>query len=134
MEQQLLTTQEAADMLNVSLRTVRAMIERRDNDDWLFTGHHGKRLNVDNWHTRHFTPAAPTLEFREGPREYVTPHWLRHTAATTLLKAGVNPGAICSQLGWSYIATFYAIHAGFFSEDAGDVIKAQRDAWTVVQA
>jgi excisionase family DNA binding protein len=30
MEQQLLTTQEAADMLNVSLRTVCAMIARRD--------------------------------------------------------------------------------------------------------
>lgn len=110
---------------------LRPLVEGREPDEWLFTGVRGKRLNVDSWRKNEWRPVVERLEYRQGPYEYVTPHWLRHTAATSLLKAGVPPGSICAQFGWDNTQTFFQTYVGYFAEDAEEIRRGMRKAWDI---
>ncbi len=107
------------------LDLLRPLCEREANA-WLFTGIEGGMLDVDNWRKRYWNPAVAACQFPANT--HTNPHGMRHTAATTLLAAGVNPGAICEQLGWTDVRVFYSTYAGFMDEDATEIRSAITDA------
>src|SRR5690606_22860829 len=113
----------------VLVDVLRPLVEDREETEWVFTAERGGRLHVDNWRKRKWRPTVEKLGFRQGPYEFTNPHWLRHTTASSMLKAGVNPSAICAQLGWADLGTFFKVYAGFFAGDAEDIRRAMREVW-----
>lgn len=65
------------------------------DEDFVFAGHTGQPLDERNIIRRHF---KPLLE-RSGISTRVRLYDLRHTCATLMLRAGVNPKVVSERLG-----------------------------------
>lgn len=73
-----------------------AHVQGRDTDDFVFKGPRGGRLLPSTFRSRKFNPAVR----RAGLDPAITPHWLRHTAATNLLaNADVSGFTIARVMG-----------------------------------
>ena len=87
--------------LRVELRKL-ALVRKKEYDGSrpLFVNRHGRRLRPDS-------VRVPLSRFAEiaGVRRRVTPHMLRHTAATLLLDRGVDIRIVQRLLGHSSVAT-----------------------------
>jgi integrase/recombinase XerC len=82
---------------------------RTDKNQPLFASMHGQRLRVTNVHTS-FRRANGPLSKRMG--KHITPHILRHTAATTLLQRGCPIGHIKEILGHQNLETTCRFYLG----------------------
>jgi len=85
-----------------------------EDGGWVFCGEHGERL----WPHR-ITHAFKRISREAGGLPEAHLHTLRHTAATTMLLAGVAPRAVADQLGHRKVETTLNVHA--------HVIQRQRD-------
>lgn len=85
-------------------------------DNLVFTSPTGGTLRIDNWRKRIFDPACE----RAG-LSGVTPHDLRHTAASLAISAGANVKAVQRMLGHASAAMTLDVYAGLFADDADDV-------------
>lgn len=69
-------------------------VKGRPRSEWLFTSPDGGRVDEHNWRSRHFAPAAE----RAGLSD-ITPHTLRHTAASLAVASGADVMAVQRMLG-----------------------------------
>ena len=85
-------------------------------DDTVFTAPAGGPLRLGNWRGRMFDPAC-----RSAGLIGVTPHDLRHTAASLAIAAGANVKAVQGMLGHASAAMTLDIYAGLFTDDLDNV-------------
>ncbi len=101
----------------------------KDRDALVFTSPQGALLRVSTYRKRVFTPAVKRLRDPKrsagaavGGREiqqfpYITPHDLRHTAASLAISAGANPKAVQTMLGHKSAAMTLDTYADLFPDD-----------------
>ena len=93
-----------------------ALIAGRGPDGLLFTASGGGVLRNTNFRSRVFDPA-----FRKAGIVGLTPHDLRHTAASVAISAGANVKVVQRMLGHASAAMTLDVYAGLFSDDLDDV-------------
>ena len=96
----------------------------RGPDELVFTSPAGGVLRNNNWRRRAFNPAA----IRVG-LDGLTPHELRHTAASLAVSAGANVKAVQRMLGHASAAMTLDVYSGLFGDDL-DVVAERLDALT----
>ncbi len=111
-------------------KAIIAMLERRlatsAPDGHVFTTSEGNVLRLSTWRRRVFQPAIQRLNARrqhEGrpPFPEITPHDLRHTAASLAVQAGANVKVVQRMLGHSSAAITLDVYADLFDTDLDDV-------------
>ncbi|CAN5681893.1 site-specific integrase [soil metagenome] len=98
---------------------VSRLCERRGRDDLLFPGGDGQHLERPHTDSGWFEKACVSAGV---PR--VTPHDLRHTAASLAVSAGANVKAIQRMLGHASAAMTLDLYADLFDDDLGAVATA----------
>lgn len=91
----------------------------RGAQDLVFTAPRGGPLRLNNWRRRVFDPALD----RAGLTD-LTPHDLRHTAASLAIAAGANVKAVQQMLGHASAAMTLDVYAGLFPDDLDAVGRA----------
>jgi integrase len=86
---------------------VAALIAGKAASDLVFTAREGGVLRLMNFRRRSFDPAARAVEL-----EGLTPHGLRHTAASLAIAAGANVKAVQRMLGHASAAMTLDVYAG----------------------
>ena len=94
----------------------------RGPDELVFTSPAGGVLWNNNWRRRAFNPAA----IRVG-LDGLTPHELRHTAASLAVSAGANVKAVQRMLGHASAAMTLDVYSGLFGDEL-DVVAERLDA------
>jgi len=84
----------------------------KDPEDLVFTSPRGAPLRNHNFRSRVFTPAAVAIGVPK-----LTPHDLRHTAASLAVQAGANVKAVQRMLGHASAAMTLDVYAGLFGDD-----------------
>jgi len=88
-------------------------------DDVVFTAPEGGTLRLGNWRRRVFDPACQAAGLVG-----VTPHDLRHTAASLAIASGANVKAVQQMLGHASAAMTLDVYAGLFGDDLDAVALA----------
>jgi integrase len=88
-------------------------------DELVFTSPKGEVLRLRNWRRRVFDPGCRAIG-----REELSPHDLRHTAASLAIAAGANVKAVQRMLGHASAAMTLDIYAGLFADDLDSVATA----------
>ena len=86
--------------------------------DLMFTGAHGGVLRNGNFRRDVFNPAA----IKAG-LDGLTPHELRHTAASLAVSAGANVKAVQRMLGHASAAMTLDVYSGLFDDDLDGVAE-----------
>jgi integrase len=111
-------------------KTLITMLERRlatvAPDGHVFTTSGGSVIRLSTWRPREFKPDIRKLNVRrqhEGrpPFPDITPHDLRHTAASLAVQAGANVKVIQRMLGHASAAITLDVYADLFDSDLDDV-------------
>lgn len=84
----------------------------KNPEDLVFTTTRGAPLRNHNFRRRVFTPAAEAIGV-----PHLTPHDLRHTAASLAVQAGANVKAVQRMLGHASAAMTLDVYAGLFGDD-----------------
>ena len=92
------------------------MCEGKQPADLVFASPTGSPLRLGNWRHRVFDPACATAGITG-----LTPHDLRHTAASLAIAAGANVKAVQRMLGHSSAAMTLDVYAGLFGDDLDSV-------------
>jgi integrase len=90
-------------------------------DALVFTSPRGEVLRLMNFRRRVFDPAIAAVGLAG-----VTPHELRHTAASLAVSAGANVKAVQRLLGHASAAMTLDVYAGLFDDDL-DAVAARLD-------
>ncbi|ADU49457.1 tyrosine-type recombinase/integrase [Intrasporangium calvum] len=98
---------------------IEALCRGKGPDDLLFTAPEGGALRLGNWRRRVFDPAC-----RAAGLVGVTPHDLRHTAASLAIASGANVKAVQQMLGHASAAMTLDVYAGLFGDDLDAVALA----------
>ena len=99
-----------------------ALVADKAPDDLVFTSPDGHVLRNTNFRHRVFDPAA-----RQAGLTGLTPHELRHTAASLAVAAGANIKAVQQMLGHASAAMTLDVYAGLFADDL-DAVAERLDA------
>jgi integrase len=94
-------------------------------DELVFTAHGGGPLRSTYFRSRVFLPAAASVGLAG-----VTPHDLRHTAASLAVAAGANVKAVQRMLGHASAAMTLDVYAGLFGDDLDAVATRLDEAVT----
>lgn len=94
------------------MRHVEMQCRGRGVDDLVFPAPQGGVLRLNNWRRRVFDPACE----RAGLVD-LTPHDLRHTAASLAIASGANVKAVQQMLGHASAAMTLDVYAGLFPDD-----------------
>ncbi|MGZ6877075.1 MAG: tyrosine-type recombinase/integrase [Nocardioidaceae bacterium] len=86
--------------------------EGKGPDDYVFTSPSGGPLRLRNWRSRVFDPATRLVGLAD-----VTPHDLRHTAASLAIAAGAHVKVVQQMLGHASAAMTLDVYAGLFGDD-----------------
>ena len=97
---------------------LRVLVTGREPGAWLFTSPYGSALNLPNWRRREFDTAVRRagLEVRG-----LTPHSLRHTAASLAIAAGADVKVVQTMLGHKDAAMTLNTYAGLFPDRLDEV-------------
>jgi len=106
-----------------------ALMVGRGPDDPLFASPRGGALYLRNFRYRDFDPAA-----RAAGLTGVTPHVLRHTAASLAIAAGANVKAVQRMLGHASAAMTLDVYSGLFEDDLDGVASRLNEAAAAVRA
>jgi integrase len=98
-----------------------AQLAGKAPSDLVFTAPEGGVLRNSNFRPRFFDPAAA-----KAGLPGLTPHELRHTAASLAIAAGANVKAVQQILGHASAAVTLDIYAGLFADDL-DTVADQLD-------
>src|ERR1700752_4867652 len=104
-----------------------ALMAGKGRDDLVFTDLRGGVLRNSNWRARVFEPAVSTCRQADDSFPLITPHDLRHTAASLAVSAGANVKALQRMLGHAKASMTLGVYADFFANDL-DVVADQLDA------
>ncbi len=108
--------------------------EGKRPDDLVFTAPAGGALNNRNWTRRNFEPAMTQLLEIYPDLTRLTPHDLRHTAASLAISAGANVKAVQRMLGHASAAMTLDVYADLFDDDldaVGDALSIAGDPTVV---
>lgn len=94
----------------------------KGGDEFVFTSPRGAVLREQNFRRRYFDAAAV-----EAGVDGLTPHELRHTAASLAVSAGANVKAVQRMLGHKSAAMTLDVYSGLFDDDL-DGVAEQLDA------
>ncbi len=106
-----------------------AQVDGRAPDELAFTSRSGAVLRNRNFRTQVFDRAA-----REVGLEGLTPHELRHTAASLAIAAGANVKAVQRMLGHASAAMTLDVYAGLFADDLDEVARVLDAAYSESEA
>jgi integrase len=104
--------------------------EGKRSDEFVFTAPLGGALRNRNWRRRSFEPAMALLLDAYPDLERLTPHDLRHTAASLAISAGANVKAVQKMLGHASAAMTLDVYADLFDDDlvaVGDALSQAGD-------
>lgn len=104
------------------------LVRSRSADAWLFTAPHGGVLSISNWNRRVFAPAVRDAGLAQRG---LTPHSLRHTAASLAIASGADVKVVQNMLGHKDAAMTLNTYAGLFPDRLdvlADALDAARDA------
>ena len=104
--------------------------EGKHRDDLVFTGPDAGVLRGGNFRRRHFDPAVRAVQDRDARFPRITPHDLRHTAASLAVSAGANVKAVQRMLGHASAAMTLDVYADLFDDDLDAVAEALNDSAT----
>ena len=89
----------------------------KGREELVFTGGDGGVLRGGNFRSRFFAPAIKELRERDADFPTITPHDLRHTAASLAVSAGANVKAVQRMLGHASAAMTLDVYADLFDDD-----------------
>lgn len=98
------------------------LVDGKAPDNLVFTSPDGHVLRNTNFRHRVFDPAT-----RQAGVTGLTPHELRHTAASLAVAAGANIKAVQQMLGHASAAMTLDVYAGLFADDL-DAVAERLDA------
>ncbi len=98
-----------------------ALMVGKGPEDLVFASGNGTVLRVSNYRRRIFAPAV--AECRKGDSAFpiITPHDLRHTAASLAVSAGANVKAVQRMLGHANASMTLDVYADLFDDDLDGV-------------
>lgn len=96
--------------------------EHKDRNDLVFPGENGHHLRLARVHDDNMSWFAGAVKRAGVPR--ITPHDLRHSAASFAVSAGANVEAVQRMLGHSSAAMTLDIYADLFDGDLDSVADA----------
>ena len=105
-----------------------ALMVGKSRDDLVFTAPEGGVLRVSTWRPRVFSKAVKTLMVATDDYPAVTPHDLRHTAASLAISAGANVKAVQTMLGHASAVLTLDTYADLFPDDLEQVAVALDEA------
>jgi integrase len=94
------------------------VVAGKSPDDLVFTTWRGKPLRNENFRRAVFNKAAA-----DAGLEGLTPHELRHTAASLAVSAGANVKAVQRMLGHASAAMTLDVYSGLFDDDLDGVAE-----------
>lgn len=89
----------------------------KGRDDLVFTDARGGVLRNSNYRQRVFVPAVAKCQTEDDTFPTITPHDLRHTAASLAVSAGANVKAVQRMLGHAKASMTLDIYADLFDTD-----------------
>lgn len=93
----------------------------KGRDALVFTDQGGGVLRNSNWRARVFGAAVAKCQKADDTFPSITPHDLRHTAASLAVSAGANVKAVQRMLGHAKASMTLDVYADLFDEDLDDV-------------
>jgi integrase len=103
-----------------------ALMVGKRRDDLAFTTRSDRVLRVSHFRPRVFGPAVERLVATVAGFPRVTPHDLRHTAASLAISGGANPKAVQTMLGHQSAALTLDTYADLFPDDL-ELVSAALD-------
>ncbi|MGH3624188.1 MAG: tyrosine-type recombinase/integrase [Sciscionella sp.] len=97
------------------------VLDGRGKKDLLFTTAQGHSLRSHNWRVREFNAAVKAAELDD---EGLTPHKLRHTAASLAIAAGADVKVLQQMLGHADAAMTLNIYGHLFPDRLDEVAAA----------
>ena len=94
-----------------------ALMVGKSREDLVFTAPDGGILRVSTFRPRTFAPAVRRLVAADPDFPWVTPHDLRHTAASLAISGGANPKAVQTMLGHQSAVLTLDTYADLFPDD-----------------
>ncbi len=101
-----------------------ALMVGKGRDELVFTGEKGAILRVSTFRARIFAPAVARCRVVDDMFPAITPHDLRHTAASLAISAGANVKAVQTMLGHKSAALTLDTYSGLFPDDLDAVGSA----------
>lgn len=98
-----------------------ALMVGKGRDELVFTDLRGGVLRNSNWRTRVFEPAVKKCQRADESFPSITPHDLRHSAASLAVSAGANVKAVQRMLGHAKASMTLDVYADLFDEDLDSV-------------
>jgi integrase len=90
----------------------------------IFVGETGQPVRVSTFRPRAFAPAVKRCQVVDPLFPTITPHDLRHTAASLAISAGANPKGVQTMLGHASAAMTLDTYADLFPDDLDAVASA----------
>lgn len=107
---------------------LRPLVDGREKDDLLFTTKRGLSLRANNWRVREFNAAVEAAGLKV---DGLTPHKLRHTAASLAIAAGADVKVVQQMLGHADAAMTLNVYGHLFPDrldEVADTLDARRTA------
>ena len=104
--------------------------EGRKRDELVFVGPDGGVLRSGNFRRRQFASAVAQARASDADFPTLSPHDLRHTAASLAVSAGANVKAVQRMLGHASAAMTLDVYADLFDDDLDAVAVALNDGAT----
>jgi integrase len=98
-----------------------ALMVGKGRDELVFIDLRGGALRNSNWRARVFEPAVDKCQKADEAFPSITPHDLRHTAASLAISAGANIKAVQRMLGHAKASMTLDVYADLFDEDLDSV-------------
>lgn len=105
-----------------------ALMTGKARDDLVFTDQRGGVLRNSNWRSRVFKPAVEACREVDDRFPSITPHDLRHTAASLAVSAGANVLAVQRMLGHAKASMTLDVYADLFDGDLDSVSQKMDEA------
>jgi integrase len=103
-----------------------ALMVGKARDELVFAGRKGVVLRVSTFRPRVFAPAVERCRAADPSFSVITPHDLRHTAASLSISAGANVKAVQTMLGHASAAMTLDTYSDLFPDDL-DAVAARLD-------
>lgn len=104
-----------------------ALMVGKTREALVFTDLRGGVLRNSNWRSRVFAPAVTACQGGDESFPSITPHDLRHTAASLAISAGANVKAVQRMLGHAKASMTLDVYADLFDTDL-DAVAVELDA------
>jgi integrase len=98
-----------------------ALMVGKGREDLVFASQRGDVLRVSNYRKRFFTAAVEKCQASDKTFPSITPHDLRHTAASLAVSAGANVKAVQRMLGHAKASMTLDVYADLFDDDLDSV-------------